>query len=150
MSTAAPTVREPAFQRLVLFDGLCAVCDATVQWVLDHDPDGQFHFAPLQSDVAQEVLSRHPELPDDLDSIILVEVRPDGSEKAWTHSTAILRIAGRLEAPWSWLAAARIVPRPLRDLFYKAFARIRFKVFGRRDSCRMPEPRWADRFLGEA
>lgn len=140
---------EPDFQRLVLFDGVCAVCDASVQWILDHDPDGLFHFAPLHSDLAQSILARHPELPDKLDSIVLVEKRPDGTERVSWYSAAILSIAARLGLPWSLVAAARVVPQGLRDPFYRGFAKVRYRVFGKLDRCRLPEPEWESRFLGE-
>lgn len=144
---STPPVATPNFQRLVLFDGVCAVCDATVQWILDHDPGGIFHFAPLQGDTAQGVLARNPSIPRQLDSILLVEVQPDGSERVYWHTSAVLRIAAMLGQPWSWLAACRIVPGFLRDPFYRAFASVRYRIFGKLDSCRMPDPEHADRFL---
>lgn len=137
----------PEFRRLVLYDGVCAVCDATVQWILDHDPDGLFHFAPLHSDLAQTILSRHPELPDKLDSIVLVEKRPDGTERVSWHSTAVLGILAPLGLPWSLISAARLVPSALRDPFYRGFAKVRYRVFGTLDRCRLPEPEWEGRFL---
>lgn len=138
----------PSFERLVLYDGVCAVCDRTVQFILDHDPEGRFHFAALDSDIARRVLARHPEIPEDLDSIIVIERLPDGSERASWHTTATLRIAESLPAPWRWARAGLLVPRVLRDPFYKGFAAVRYRVFGRLDSCRIPEPEWESRFLG--
>lgn len=137
----------PAFERLVLFDGVCAVCDATVQWILDHDPDNKFHFSPLQGETARAVLDRHPEIPEDLDSIILVWRLSDGSEQVAWYSTAMLNIAGELPAPWRYLTVFRVVPRVLRDPFYRGFASIRYRVFGKFESCRMPDPEVEERFL---
>jgi len=134
-------------ERLLLFDGVCAVCDATVQWVLDRDPGALFHFAPLQGETAASVLARHPELPANLDSLVLVERLPDGTERISWYSTAILRVAAELPAPWSWLRAALIVPAIVRDPFYRAFAKVRYRVFGKLESCRVPEPDTQDRFL---
>jgi predicted DCC family thiol-disulfide oxidoreductase YuxK len=147
MQAESLTTAESDVERLVLFDGICAVCDATVQFLLDHDPEGRFHYAPLQGDTAQAVLARHPEIPRDLDSIIFVEKRPDGTEQVSWHSTAILRMAAGLGGPWGWLHALRIVPRWLRDPFYRGFAAVRYRVFGKLESCRMPEPEWEQRFL---
>jgi predicted DCC family thiol-disulfide oxidoreductase YuxK len=146
-STSLTQAPPTAFERLVLFDGVCAVCDATVQWILDHDPDGLFHFAPLQGETAAAVLARHPELPADLDSIVLIEVGAGGAERASWHSAAILRIAGSLRAPWRLLSVFQVVPWFLRDPFYRGFAAIRYRVFGKLESCRMPDPGTEDRFL---
>src|SRR3954468_24805683 len=94
--------------RVVLYDGLCGFCDASVQFLLDHDRDGLFQFAPLQGESAAALLAGHPEVPGDLDSIVLVE----GGEATW-HSTAIFRICARLPWPWRALSWLRILPRPL-------------------------------------
>ncbi|TVQ91083.1 MAG: DUF393 domain-containing protein [Deltaproteobacteria bacterium] len=138
----------PDFERLVLFDGVCAVCDRTVQWILDHDPDNLFHFSPLQGETARAVFERHPEVPDDLDTIFFVRRSPDGTETLSWFSTALLDIAGELPAPWRYLTAFRVVPRVVRDPFYKGFAAVRYKVFGKYESCRIPDPEVEDRFLG--
>jgi predicted DCC family thiol-disulfide oxidoreductase YuxK len=141
-------VDEP-WQTLVLFDGTCAVCDATVTWILDHDPVGKFHFAPLQGPTAARVLARHPEIPAHLDSIVVIQRVPNvpDGERAFWHSAAILTIAAHLPAPWSWAALGRWVPSVARDLGYRAFAAIRYRVFGRLEACRIPDPRWDGRFL---
>jgi predicted DCC family thiol-disulfide oxidoreductase YuxK len=133
--------------RVVLFDGVCAVCDATVQFVLDRDPEGRFHFAPLQGPTAAEVFARHPEIPKGLDSILLVETDPSGVERVTWHSTAILRLCAGLGGAWGALGALRFVPALLRDPFYRAFAAIRYRVFGTLESCRIPKPEEASRFL---
>lgn len=127
--------------RVVLFDGVCAVCDAGMTWIMDHDPDrdrgGRFHYAPLQGETAQEILARHPELPDDLDSLVYVVQSPEGERVSW-WSDAVFDIASDLGRPWSWLGALRWVPRPLRDLGYRAFAAVRYRIFGQLDHCRLP------------
>lgn len=128
--------------RLVLFDGECAVCDATVQFLLDRDPSGALHFAPLQGETAQQIQRRHPEWPPDLDSLVLVEQGPDGEHLYW-RSTGVLRMLAALPAPWRWLAVLQWCPRPARDLAYRAFARVRIRLFGRVTSCRLPTPEQA-------
>lgn len=133
--------------RLLLFDGVCAVCDATVQWVLDHDPAGAFHFAPLQGETAAAVRARHPEWPSELDSLVLVEQTPSGERLTW-HSDAIVGLGRGLGGLYGALAAiARLYPRWFRDPAYRTFARIRYRVFGRLEACRIPEPAQAARFL---
>ena len=133
--------------RVVLFDGVCAVCDATVQFVLDRDPSGRFHFAPLQGPTAAAVLARHPEIPPKIDSILLVETGEDGVERVSWYSTAILRLAVGLGGAWRLAGLLRVFPAFLRDPFYKAFAAVRYRVFGQLESCRMPRPGEAERFL---
>jgi predicted DCC family thiol-disulfide oxidoreductase YuxK len=138
---------------IVLFDGVCNFCDRSVNFVIEHDPDGYFKFAPLQSEHGTELAARYgvtaaagDEAANGLipiDSVMLIE-----DEKLYTHSTAALRIARRLSGPASLLYAFIIVPRPIRDIFYKLFARYRYRFFGRKDVCMMPTPEVRGRFLG--
>ena len=141
---------------LVLFDGVCNFCDASVNFVIEHDRSGYFTFAPLQSKTGRETAeqygfesavdagtsSKGELIP--IDSVILVE---DG--KAYTHSTAALKIVRRLGAPWSWLYAFIIVPKAVRDFFYKLFARYRYRFFGKKDMCMIPTAEVRQRFLTE-
>jgi predicted DCC family thiol-disulfide oxidoreductase YuxK len=127
---------------LVLFDGVCNLCNGTVNFIIDRDPAGYFRFAPLQSAVAQEHLSGTAAASADLDTIVLIE---DGS--AYVRSTAALRIARRLTAPWPLLYLFVAVPRPLRDAVYRLVAANRYDWFGKRDECRLPTPGLRERFL---
>jgi predicted DCC family thiol-disulfide oxidoreductase YuxK len=127
---------------LVLFDGVCNLCNGTVNFIIDRDPAGYFRFAPLQSAVAQEHLSGTAAAGADLDTIVLIE---DGS--AYVRSTAALRIARRLTAPWPLLYLFVAVPRPLRDAVYRLVAANRYDWFGKRDECRLPTPGLRERFL---
>ena len=129
----------PLPPRLVLYDGVCGLCDHTVQWLLDHDPQGRLCFAPLQGDTAAQIRARHPELPHDLDSVILVE-QLGGQEQLWWRSAAVFRLAGHVEGPWSWARHLRWIPRALADLGYRCVAAVRYRVFGMRDACRLPRP----------
>jgi predicted DCC family thiol-disulfide oxidoreductase YuxK len=138
---------------VVLFDGVCNFCDASVNFVIEHDTAGYFKFAPLQSDVGKQLAEENglaskvsgAEPMDDLipiDSVILIE---DG--RSYAHSTAALRIVRHLGAPWSWLYSLIIVPAPVRDFFYRLFAKYRYRVFGRKDQCMLPSPEVRARFL---
>lgn len=130
---------------VVLFDGVCNLCNAWVRWLVERDPDGRFHYASLQSDAARNLLSEHlpPEAVEALpDSIVLV----DGAG-VHTRSTAALRIVGKLRLPWRAFAVLRIVPRPLRDSVYGFIATRRYRWFGHRDACALPSPDVAQRFL---
>ena len=138
---------------VVLFDGVCNFCDSSVNFIIDHDREGYFKFAPLQSDEGRRLANEfgfssavgETEPASDLipiDSVILVE---DG--KAYTHSTAALKIIRRLGAPWSLLYAFIAVPTGVRDYFYKLFARYRYRIFGKKDQCMLPSPEVRARFL---
>ncbi len=132
--------------RLVLFDGDCAVCDASVRFLLDRDRAGRLHFAPLQGPTAARIRARHPEWPADLDSLVYVEQTEHGERLNW-YSSGILRMLGALPAPWRWLSALQVLPRVLRDPPYRAFAAIRLQVFGTVDACRLPTEAEAARLL---
>jgi predicted DCC family thiol-disulfide oxidoreductase YuxK len=129
---------------LILFDGVCNLCNASVNYVIDRDPAALFRFASLQSDTAEKRLGAlGVVLPKgDPDSILLIE---DG--RVYRESTAALRIARLLKGPARWWAVFQIVPRPIRDAVYQFIARHRYRWFGRTDACRVPTPELASRFL---
>jgi predicted DCC family thiol-disulfide oxidoreductase YuxK len=126
---------------VILFDGVCNLCNGFVQFVIARDPAGRFQFAALQSDSARRLLARLDggALPD---SVVLV----DGG-RVYTRSSAALRIARGLRFPWSLARALIIVPRPLRDWVYDLVARHRYQWFGRKDVCMIPTPDLRARFL---
>ena len=133
--------------RLVLFDGVCGLCARSVQLLLDHDPEGRFVFSPLQGERARALRARHPELPEDLDSIIYVESYPAGGERLSYRSRAIFRICLEMPAPYRWLAVFRVLPSALPDLVYRMIASVRYRVWGKRDICRVPSEEERSRFL---
>ena len=135
---------EPAAARpLILFDGVCNLCNAAVQWVLERDRDGQFDFASLQSDAARHAVEAAGDDPDALpDSIVLVD--DDGTH---VRSAAAIRIARRLGGVYSLLGVGLVSPRFVRDAIYAFIARNRYRWFGRRDTCMLPDPAVAARFL---
>lgn len=132
-------------QRLILYDGVCVVCNEGMRWILDRDEEMLFHYAPVQGEHAARVRAAHPEIPEDLDSLIYVE-RVDGRTTVVWHSEAIIRIAEQLPG-LGFASWARMIPKPLRDLGYRAFAFVRYRTFGRYDSCRMPTDEEAERML---
>lgn len=127
---------------VILFDGVCNFCNGSVNFIIERDPSGYFKFAPLQSEIGESLLAEHSIDKAVTDSVVLIE---DG--KAYTHSTAALRVARRLDGAWKWFYAFVIVPRPLRDFFYKLFAKNRYKWFGKQDACMLPTPEIRARFL---
>jgi Uncharacterized protein conserved in bacteria len=130
---------------VILFDGVCNLCNAAVRAVVRYDDAGVYRFAPLGSPVGQELLRRHGLPTDELDSVVLVA---DGA--AYTRSTAALRVCRRLGLPWSLLGPLLAVPVPLRDPFYDLVARTRYRLFGRTDECQVPPPTVRDRLTERA
>lgn len=127
---------------VVLFDGVCNLCNGSVRFVIERDPHKHFQFAPLQSETATTLiggLANPLAMPD---SIVLVD---DG--RLYVRSTAALRIARRLRFPWPLLWVFMAVPRPLRDWVYDVIARHRYGWFGKRDTCMVPTKEIRDRFL---
>ena len=133
-----------ATARVVLFDGVCNFCNAAVNFIIDRDPDHLFQFAPLQSEVAKELLRKHglKVAEGDPDTIVLI----DGDD-AYERSGAALRIARRLASPWKVMFGFIVVPWFLRDLAYIVIAKNRYRLFGKSDTCRVPTPDVRKRFL---
>ncbi|MBL6607168.1 MAG: DCC1-like thiol-disulfide oxidoreductase family protein [Bacteroidetes bacterium] len=140
--------------RIVAFDGLCNLCNSTVNWIIDHDPKQQFKFIALQ-DIArlktgnteqQEAYALlKNELIDassDLSSVLLIE-----NGQLYKKSTAVLRICRQLSGLYPVLHTYIIIPRALRDLVYDLIAHNRYKWFGKREQCRVPSPDVTQRFL---
>ena len=127
---------------VVLFDGVCNLCNASVLFVIDRDTRGRFKFAPLQSEYGARLLREHGYSRDALTSVVLIE---DG--RAYDRSTAALRIARHLNGLWPALSVLAIIPKGLRDFLYESLARRRYGWFGRTDTCRVPDPGLRSRFL---
>jgi predicted DCC family thiol-disulfide oxidoreductase YuxK len=127
---------------VVLFDGVCNLCNGFVQFVLPRDPEGKYRFASLQSDVGRELLAEHDLPTDELESIVLIE---DG--EAYVKSAAVIRIATGLGGAYRLLAPFRFVPRAVRDRVYDFVADNRYRWFGRKDRCMMPSGDAESRFL---
>lgn len=128
---------------IILFDGVCNVCSSSVQFIIRRDRKGRFRFASLQSGIADQLLAGHP-LTGKMHSIVLIE-----NGKLFTESTAVLRIAGKLDGFWKAAAIFLVLPKGIRDPLYRWFARNRYRWFGKRDSCMIPSPEIRERFLEE-
>jgi predicted DCC family thiol-disulfide oxidoreductase YuxK len=135
---------EPA---ILLYDGTCGFCDGAVKFILRVDRRGEMRFAALDSDFGAAVVERHPALAT-VDSIVYVE-DPNGlGERVSVRSDAALRVATYLGGPWRALGVvAGLIPAPARDWLYDRFASIRYRVFGRVDSCALPAPGVRARFI---
>jgi predicted DCC family thiol-disulfide oxidoreductase YuxK len=131
---------------LILFDGVCNLCNGFVQFVIRHDPAGRFRFAALQSAAGQAVLAKHgfdaAAIAHEPDSVLL-----ELNGQLYSHSEAVLRIARELGGPWRLLLAGYVLPRAWRDAAYRFVARHRYRWFGRQESCWLPTPELKARFL---
>jgi predicted DCC family thiol-disulfide oxidoreductase YuxK len=138
MSTEAPATATA----IVVFDGVCHLCSGWVQFLLRRVRAGRFRFASMQSERGRRLLAANGIDPDDPVSFLLLD-----AGTARTDSDAILRVLELLGGPWRFARVLRVVPRAVRDPLYRAIARHRYRLFGRRALCWMPSPETAARFL---
>jgi predicted DCC family thiol-disulfide oxidoreductase YuxK len=130
---------------VLLYDGVCGLCNRVVQFVLKHDTAARFRFASLQSDYAAGILQRHDVDPDELDTVYVVSE----SGRLAARSDAVILVLHELGGFWTGVATVlRVLPRPFRDWGYGAVARHRYRIFGKYESCLLPEKKYEDRFLG--
>jgi predicted DCC family thiol-disulfide oxidoreductase YuxK len=140
--------REPMTHPILLYDGVCGLCNRLNQFVLRRDPAGIFRFASLQSALAARTLSRHGADATDLDTVYVV-VNPDQpDEYLLARSDAAIFVLKQLGGFWGLLGfVAQLKPRFLRDWGYRIVARNRYRVFGRFETCMLPSSENRDRFL---
>lgn len=131
---------------VVLYDGLCGLCNAWVTVLVEADRRARLRFAPLQGAFASEVLTRHPELAG-VDSLVLVEEPGTPDERVSVRSTAALRITRRLPGIWPLFSVFGLIPRRLRDWWYDRVAEHRTERFGTYESCPAPPEDMRSRFL---
>ncbi len=127
---------------VLLFDGVCNLCNASVQWILTHDRRGVFRFAALQSENGQALLRQFGLDQEKFDSVVLVH-----NDRIFLRSDAPLEFVRHLGGAWPRLYGFKIIPRFLRDAIYNWIARNRYRWFGRREACMLPRPEWKARFL---
>jgi predicted DCC family thiol-disulfide oxidoreductase YuxK len=129
-------------EKIVLFDGVCNLCNSSVQFIIKHDKKKQFRFASLQGNYGQEFLKKYKFPADNFNSFILLE-----DEKVYTRSTGALRMLKHLGSGWSLFYGFIILPKFIRDNVYNWIARNRYKWFGKRNECMIPTPDLKERFL---
>jgi predicted DCC family thiol-disulfide oxidoreductase YuxK len=130
---------------ILLYDGVCGLCNRLVRFVLKHDDTARFRFASLQSGYANRILQEHALDAQDLDTVYVIEA-PGAQPKS--RSNAVISILLTLGGFWSAVATTlHIFPRPLRDWGYNIVAHLRYRIFGKYESCPLPEKKYQDRFL---
>ena len=133
---------------IVFYDGICGLCNRLVQFLLKRDKHDRLRFASLQSDFASTVLGHHGIDPKDLDTVHVVENYQQTDERVFNRSDAILPASQELGGVWALGAKlGSWVPRPLRDRFYIFVANNRYRVFGKYETCMLPEPQHRAKFL---
>lgn len=133
----------PENKSLILFDGVCNFCNASVNFIIDRDHQNQFVFASLQSPMGQEILKKHQKPLANFDSLVLIQ-----NEMLYEKSTAALMIAKQLVLPWSLFQYFLILPKFFRDPFYNLIAKYRYRLFGKSEVCRIPTPAEKSKILG--
>jgi predicted DCC family thiol-disulfide oxidoreductase YuxK len=127
---------------IILFDGVCNLCSWSVQFLAPRDREGRLWFAAVQSTAGQALLARHGIPAEDWESFVLIE---DG--QPYFKSDAFFRTVRYMTYPWPFLRIGRVLPRRLADCLYDRVARNRYALFGRKQTCMMPRPELAARFL---
>lgn len=128
-------------QNIILFDGVCNFCNASVQFIIKRDPRATFKFASLQSEIGNKLQQTY-NIPENEDSLILIE-----NDTFYIKSTAALRISKQLSYAWKLFYLFIIVPKPIRDWCYNLLAKNRYRIFGKTDICMIPNDEERKRFL---
>lgn len=129
-------------ENIVIFDGVCNLCEFSVNFIFEHDTAGQFSFTPAQSPLGASLLRHFGINTSRLDTVVLVR-----GERAFTRSAAAIEIASGLDTPWNLLAVFKAVPEPLRDMLYDLIAQNRYQLFGKKEECMLPSEELRRRFL---
>lgn len=129
--------------QIILFDGVCSICDRSMRFIIKRDPKKKFRFATLQSELGQRLFMEHS-IPNDIETMVLIK-----NDKAYIQSEAVLRIAKELNGFWPIFAVLQKLPLKFRDYAYKMFSENRYKLFGKSEQCSIPSKEQRSRFLSQ-
>lgn len=132
----------PLEEPIVVFDGVCNLCEDSVTFIIARDPDAKFRFVSAQSSIGKEIQERYGIDAIEDETVILIK-----NSKVFTHSDAALEIAKDLNGPWRLLRYAKVVPKPIRNGIYSTVAKNRYKWFGKKNECMLPSLEIKARFL---
>ncbi|MES3007553.1 MAG: DCC1-like thiol-disulfide oxidoreductase family protein [Pseudomonadota bacterium] len=130
-------------RHLIVFDGVCNFCNGSVNFIMKRDPAGVFVFTPMQTQLAREIMLTHQIDNVGVDTFLLVK-----KGRPYIATDAALEISKDLTGYWYLFNAFKVIPRPIRDWFYRLFARNRYVLFGKADTCMVPTPEVRARFVG--
>ncbi len=131
-------------KKIILFDGVCNLCNSSVQFVIKRDKKDVFRYAAIQSEVGEQLMAERHIDTSQVDSIILIEP----GVAYFTKSDAALEIAQELGGMWKLISIFKGIPKSVRDVIYDFVARNRYKWFGKQESCMIPTPELKAKFLG--
>lgn len=131
-------------ENIVLFDGICKLCNRSVQFIIEHDKAAKIKFATLQSKYGQTFLKKHHMPVNDFDTFIFLQ-----GENYYIKSAAWVEIMKLLPPPWSWLQYSKVLPTSMRDFFYDIIGSHRYRWFGKKDKCMVPDDSIKSRFIDE-
>ena len=133
---------------LILYDGVCGLCNGLNQFVLKRDPSNKFRFASLQSPLAHRILKRYGRNADDLDTFYVIENYERESERLWDKARAGLFVLSEVGGLWRFFSLLQIIPTFILNFGYDLIAKSRYRIFGKFDSCLIPAPQYKEKFLG--
>ena len=131
-------------KNIIHFDGVCNLCNGAVQFIIKRDPEKKFKFASLQSQAGQSLLKEHRLSTTDLNTIVYIK-----DAQHFTKSTAGLQVLKQLGGVYKLFYFFIIIPKPIRDFFYRLISKSRYSLFGKRDQCMIPSPETKDRFIAD-
>ena len=129
-------------KNIVLFDGICNLCNGLVRFIIKRDRTGKFKFASLQSDIGQQWLMKFGLAKNEFESFVFIQ-----NDKYYIKSDAALKMFAQLGGIWKTFYVFILIPRSIRDFIYDRIAKSRYRIFGRRDVCMIPTPELRERFL---
>ncbi len=132
---------------LILYDGVCGLCNGFVQFVIRRDSADRYRFATLQSDLGASLVKAHGGNPKSLSTVYLIEKYGSATEEAHTRGKAALQVLSTLGSGWRVLGFMRVLPAPLLNLGYSVVAKLRYRLFGKHAECPVPSPETRRRFL---
>ena len=144
------TLPEHSGNDIVLYDGVCSLCNFSVQFILPRDSKGRFHFASLQSDFARQILTKYGRDANELITFYVLAAYGTAQERLMERSQAALYTLSHLDGAWSACSILQIVPKPIADAAYNAIASNRYALFGKHQACMLAQPGFADRFIEQS
>ena len=127
---------------IIIFDGVCNFCHRSVNFIIKYDHDDKFIFVPMQSPIAQKLIAKYHFETYQCDSLILIK-----NEISYTRSDAIIQIIRELDGYWRMIVILNIIPKPIRDYFYTLFSKHRYRLFGKKENCPIPNAEVRNKFL---
>ena len=134
---------------IIFYDGICGLCNHVVQFTLERDKKGLFHYAALQSQFAKDTLPQYGGKPEDLNTFYVLVNPTQTDAHLLEKSSAALYVLRNLNGFWPILGIGVIIPKFIRDFIYDRVAQSRYKMFGKQDACMLPAPEWMERFLDQ-